>query len=1172
MKRIMISLSFMLLLAILPGMISAAGCCFDPLDGRCSRNADEGACASPAVFYASPACSVNDCAQGCCVLESSGAMTTRRECEILSANAGLENAEWSRGASEEECASVASQREYGACVSGDYPPYACVWKTGQQCQSGRFYPGVSCTASELNTSCNKTENTICWPEQSGSVYTKDTCGNPDEKKEACDYSQGTICKTQTGKSAICKSLNCENGRKNGESWCIDGGGDKVGGRFYRRYCLESEIFTEPCADFKNELCKEDEGGTAACVKNDYEICYDVAISDDSSNPEECPAQSCIYTADDLDSKLKKELFEKKTPDGESLGICMPAIPPGYNFWSSQTGKTSSYCSYGNFNAEVKFENKEKESSAGARGFWYLVLDDKDTYGWAGLFDSDSEHWTHKTRAHEGTLTYEAQGGTDEINPSGDIIKTWTDKLFFYGDTWTGNTGYRILQPGVRLETEVSTNPLAKIFRGLDGDSRETVYIPLDPDIMPFLSSRCANMLGDCEGHPNWIGEDGGGIAVGDPEEAYVKRSGEKYTKIRFPTSFTDKVGEQELLNAEVVVKDINGVERIFRPYGTGFDVDVGTKWHVGLNQGVWINAPGALPVPPDQQAWAEPYGDNSLTQFNDPIQMTIRDQRTQEVIATATIYKGSGKMEINYTDGTTSTVTGCNRDDPSCIPCKKSGDEIICEIDFTCSSWRAPEGGDKETCGKCGADGLQCSEYRCRALGRNCELKTPEDSDKSYCVSTDDNTPPKITSKDYDAINPVITWSKGEAIPPWTSVQFTITTDEDAHCRFNMESSAADYSSMKYDFGEGFGTTHTLVLNIPGKTKRDLDGVKQYNLIKDGLNQMFIRCEDVSGNTPDAAELIKFEVMQTPEYVPAALSNFTPASGGRVEFNMTEKQISFRLNEPATCKWDFEDKDYRLMNYSFSCDSDVSDSAIIRGWFCRGTLTNITTNLDEETKYYIRCKDNPSFEGSEDSLYKRNENVPGKPYTLRPSEQLLITELSPSGEVVTGQANMNISLVAVTSGGAFNGQAACRWKAGDSENLSSVPFVNFSQTGSNIHRQTLANRTEGTYYSFAACRDSAGNTANASSSFTLIIDSHEPIITRINDKSKTNLQIKTDENAKCYASFNKTLGCYFNTANSTLLSGFEKIHLTPWKEDKVYYIRCMDFFDNEACVVEARTY
>ena len=105
------------------------------------------------------------------------------------------------------------------------------------------------------------------------------------------------------------------------------------------------------------------------------------------------------------------------------------------------------------------------------------------------------------------------------------------------------------------------------------------------------------------------------------------------------------------------------------------------------------------------------------------------------------------------------------------------------------------------------------------------------------------------------------------------------------------------------------------------------------------------------------------------------------------------------------------------------------------------------------------------------------------------------------------------------------------------------------------------------------CEDSAGNIAELNSSFNLEIDRGNPIINRIfSDKGV--LKIKTDENSVCYLSFDKGLKCSFKITNATIMSGVEKEHTTEWKDDKTYFVKCKDYFNNEdtSCNKQIRTY
>ncbi|MEI6850319.1 MAG: hypothetical protein WCK29_04750, partial [archaeon] len=108
-----------------------------------------------------------------------------------------------------------------------------------------------------------------------------TCGN-------CDYYQSSKCGNKTASEflsginsdVVCKSLDCvdENGktRVNGESWCnyegwagtdaVDGGylraTSTVGSRSFKKVCMDGEVRTEPCSDFRTEFCVQSDTAVA----------------------------------------------------------------------------------------------------------------------------------------------------------------------------------------------------------------------------------------------------------------------------------------------------------------------------------------------------------------------------------------------------------------------------------------------------------------------------------------------------------------------------------------------------------------------------------------------------------------------------------------------------------------------------------------------------------------------------------------------------------------------------------------------------------------------------------------------------------------------------------------------------------------------------------------------
>lgn len=480
------------------------------------------------------------------------------------------------------------------------------------------------------------------------------------------------------------------------------------------------------------------------------------------------------------------------------------------------------------------------------------------------------------------------------------------------------------------------------------------------------------------------------------------------------------------------------------------------------------------------------------------------------------------------------------------------------KIEFECEPWIAPEGDND--CEKCGEDDLPCSEYRCKSLGEGCEYSEPEGADKGYCTKSSDHAPPSISLKNMNPSSP---------IPPYTPVTITIGTDEASMCKFDINEDHGKYSEMEYNFGSGFATTHTIKLNLPGQIAGINDeDLANYPLItRDGKYTLNVRCIDPAGNGEVSSPLkILFEVMQYPDTDAPILSNFVPASGSSIKFNTTSKTISFKLNEPAECRWSFEDKSFSQSENNLSCDTSVSNDPL-EEYGCSGTLTNVTLNLSEQTRFYIKCKDQPWFEN--DTIYRHNvaysrnehDSLTDYEYVLKPSAEFLITELSPIGSIKRPGSNVSVQLFAATYGGASNGRSTCYWRQSNETWPEGSFYTKFFSTNSNMHSHILTPPI-GTNYIQIKCNDSAENEAKMNATFDLAIDAESPTILRLYEKL-SQLRIKTDEESLCYISFNKTLGCSFNFENATLMSGTEKEHTASWLDDATYFIRCRDYNENE---------
>ena len=154
---------------------------------------------------------------------------------------------------------------------------------------------------------------------------------------------------------------------------VGDGEDTVGSRHSRHICMHGEEIVEPCADFRNEVCFEDQFDTthgnfneAACRANRWSDCIDQTEQEDCENKDkrDCYwAEGVKYdgsnskTADQGSVSIAEEDSEKENygiiKGGEGEGICLPSYPPGLEFW--QESNADSICSLGNSRQTVHYK-------------------------------------------------------------------------------------------------------------------------------------------------------------------------------------------------------------------------------------------------------------------------------------------------------------------------------------------------------------------------------------------------------------------------------------------------------------------------------------------------------------------------------------------------------------------------------------------------------------------------------------------------------------------------------------------------------------------------------------------------------------------------------------------------------------------------------------------------
>ncbi|MEM4181741.1 MAG: hypothetical protein QXX68_01125 [Candidatus Pacearchaeota archaeon] len=362
------------------------------------------------------------CRLGCCIIADQAALVTLARCKKLSTYYGISMDFRASVTDEGECIFLANSQDMGACVTYTGTGVnECKFTTRKECgakdgvialnvnksileqETGKkFYKDVLCSAEELHTECARQTSVGCYK---GKVYWFDSCGNrenvyssdkdkswnrgrvadPDEicprsggsnSCGNCDYLLGSVCARKDGKKTtdlgkegeyICKKTTCKDmsgkTRLNGESWCVydiepGKGYEKVGSRHFRQICIDGEVVTDPCADYRKQICihsgiqtSAGEFSTAACRVNRWQDCIYQWRKKDCENID---VRDCIWI-DDVEglnwNKAQQQTssfsnptpyFQNPTSGGQSgvdtamqaAGLVQQAAP----FFTNPTGK------------------------------------------------------------------------------------------------------------------------------------------------------------------------------------------------------------------------------------------------------------------------------------------------------------------------------------------------------------------------------------------------------------------------------------------------------------------------------------------------------------------------------------------------------------------------------------------------------------------------------------------------------------------------------------------------------------------------------------------------------------------------------------------------------------------------------------------------------------------
>jgi len=1141
------------------------GCGFDLSDGRCYKNTPYSyALSKDQTFGDNPSCNLPQCDVGCCILGTEASLATQTRCKVETAKyPDLQMVFKPEIKDELTCLNAARSQDKGACkISNDECKYTtrveCNLPAATDFNGTGFFKDIYCSDQRLGTSCTPSnpdldgegERKGCLSNEED-VYYFDSCGNPEDVAENCDYVTGTLCGEKDGKYS-CLPLDCDvlgedfkpvdkfvkenpwnpNKIKNGESWCesdsgfLGGGEDKStkdnrvgfgrdipGSRYYNRLCVNNKIFTEPCKDFRQERCVSTVPGSgeeinnveyheAKCRPNRYQDCN--SCNDKTKYLNEDDMITCCDNTNIRDCSWQSG--NKK---------CVLDVPPGSKFWA---GEGSDKCAIANNECDVviyvsglsKYISPSlgKDTNTILRGVLTLSIPDSAVRIIAG----------------KNCL-------------SKDYIIAMNNLCRAQGDC---GADFNVINSGTT--------------DGFSGSGEEQ----FSKTIQKFLSMAKVEKFPpkiETTDLENWGGT---GIPSGRKQVNLFNRWGVPTLTILsrtvknalFTTSFKEGVWK--------------GLWEGIKPFSAGLiGVDVVPKAAI-FEKGI---------VTVGEEVYKEALKDKIITESvkdlkgeqlkiaTESIEETLKsvsvkdleklagDEPVKEIQKQLASESVSGYLTALNVYMTVSTIAS--------LADAILADTLTAKVTTACNPWVAPAGSTD--CSKCNPDdkdyifkdskGRKCSEYMCKSLGQSCALIN-QGTGNETCVSQNPNdvNAPVISEwkdalgdyKDTDLLNYGYKYNKG--LPPFTKFPIAIKTDEPSQCKVSFNHSVKYDEMQPYFLGSPlYEYNHYMILDFPTQNILTTEGKI---LVRSGGDyKLYVRCQDSLKNANERDYIIQFTIASGPDLTPPSIEGTSIVSGSYFKNKAQETELTIFVNEPAECKWSNLDTGYDNMENKFECKNTIN---ALQLYECTTELKPLIDDI--ENKFYFRCKDNPGVE-------EANRNVMEQSYkfSLRGTLPLELRSIEPSGDIFTN----NITLKAETYNGAYkDGTARCGYSDKDEFNS----MVEFAETNSSIHKQILL-LEPGTYTYYVMCVDDGGNIASNKTEFKIAVDTEAPKIARIyEDTSYTpsHLKIVLNEASICeygFSDFEFGKGNRMPEDNS-------REHDALFNKDAKYYIRCRDLYNN----------
>lgn len=491
---------------------------------------------------------------------------------------------------------------------------------------------------------------------------------------------------------------------------------------------------------------------------------------------------------------------------------------------------------------------------------------------------------------------------------------------------------------------------------------------------------------------------------------------------------------------------------------------------------------------------------------------------------------------------------------------KKEKQEIVT---FTCYPWDAPTGGNK--CEECNNQGdLPCSEYQCRSLGQSCELINPGTSEELCAwVNRNDIEYPIITPSEEalldgykytpdNAVSPpdrgvkIVNSTTNGCVKAFTPLSFGIDLNEPAKCKLDVLRKES-YENMTLFFSGSLSKyNHSFTLSLPGSNALEAENITIKN---NGNYEIYVRCEDSNKNSNPANFVFKYCVEEGPDTTPPLIVSTSILNNMPIKYEQNSIDLEVYINEPADCRWSYEDQDYENMEEEMSCAKSVFDTSPQTLYRCKTTLNNLQDYVENE--FYFRCKDQPI--GIEEG--DRNTNSESYKFTLIGTQPLVIDEVLPNETVRDSSEEVKVTLKVKTSAGYDEGNSTCYYSDENEEKS----YNKFFNTDSYAHSQDLY-LPEGEYTYYIKCVDLGGNEDREEITFNTESDNEAPIVVRAYYEENY-LVIVTNEDAECVYSTND---CNYLFDDGTSMINKDSLkHYVTWNTQTELFIKCKDEYLNQ---------